>query len=140
MSERMAIAGVHRPLTPIEIAEDLESGLNSYGTCSLAARTIRQQHAELERLKRECSHIYDLLARIHHDGGQYAAEHGVEKACDDAEAQVVTWLETINNVDSLIEQARLAEREACAAVCEKSSFPAFTAKCFAADIRARAKP
>ena len=57
MTERTAInpaeiAGVHRPLTSIEIAEDLESGLNSYGTCALAAKTIREQHAEIERLQR----------------------------------------------------------------------------------------
>ena len=86
-----------------------------------AADMLRQQHAEIDRLKRERHHIYDLLARIHRDGGQYTAEHGVEKACDDAEAQVVAWLETINGIDALIEQARIAEREACAAVCEAIS-------------------
>ena len=32
---------------------------------------------------------------------------------DDAEAQVVAWLDTISGVDALIEQARIAEREAC---------------------------
>jgi len=73
--------------------------------------------AEIDLLKRERHHIYDLLARIHRDGGQYAAEHGAEKACDDAETQVVTWIGTSNDVDGLIEQARLAEREACAVVC-----------------------
>jgi len=65
--------------------------------------------------ERERHHIYDLLARIHRDGGQYAAEHGVEKACDDAEAQVVAWLDTINGIDALIEQARIAERAAISA-------------------------
>ena len=84
-----------------------------------ATKALRAQHAEIARLKRERHHIYDLLARIHRDGGQYTADHGVEKSCDDAEAQVVTWLETINSVDALIEQARIAEREACAALCEK---------------------
>ena len=29
--------------------------------------------AEIDRLKRERHHIYDLLARIHRDGGQYTA-------------------------------------------------------------------
>ena len=77
-----------------------------------AVKALRQQHAEIERLKRERHHIYDLLARIHRDGGQYAAEHGVEKACDDAESQVAAWLDTINSVDALIEQARIAERAA----------------------------
>ena len=86
-----------------------------------AADMLRQQHAEIDRLKRERHHIYDLLARIHRDGGQYTAEHGVEKSCDDAEAQVVTWIDTISGIDSLIEQARIAEREACAAVCEAIS-------------------
>ncbi|MER2626201.1 MAG: hypothetical protein ABTS22_19980 [Accumulibacter sp.] len=76
----------------------------------------RDAHAaEIDRLKRERHHIYDLLARIHRDGGQYTAEHGVEKACDDAEAQVVAWLETINGIDALIEQARIAERGAISA-------------------------
>ena len=93
--------------------------LHEYG--KKATDMLRQQYAEIDRLKRERHHIYDLLARIHRDGGQYAAEHGVEKACDDAEAQVVTWLATINGIDALIEQARLAEREACAAVCEAIS-------------------
>jgi len=81
-----------------------------------AADMLRQQHAEIDRLKRERHHIYDLLARIHRDGGQYTAEHGVEKSCDDAEAQVVAWLDTINGIDALIEQARIAEREACAQI------------------------
>ena len=75
---------------------------------------------EIDRLKRERHHIYDLLARIHRDGGQYTAEHGVEKSCDDAEAQVVAWIDTINGVDALIEQARIADSEACARICEKS--------------------
>ena len=82
----------------------------------------RDAHAaEIDRLKRERHHIYDLLARIHRDGGQYTAEHGVEKSCDDAEAQVVTWLDTLNGIDALIDQARIAEREACAAICDRMS-------------------
>ena len=81
-----------------------------------ATKALRAQHAEIARLKRERHHIYDLLARIHRDGGQYTADHGVEKSCDDAEAQVVTWLDTLSSVDALIEQARIAEREACAAL------------------------
>ena len=92
--------------------------LHEYG--KKATDMLRQQHAEIERLKRERHHIYDLLARIHRDGGQYTAEHGVEKACDDAEAQVTAWLDTINSVDALIEQARIAKSEACARICEKS--------------------
>ena len=84
-----------------------------------ATKALRAQHAEIARLKRERHHIYDLLARIHRDGGQYTADHGVEKSCDDAEAQVVAWLDTLNGVDALIEQARIAEREACALVCDE---------------------
>ena len=107
--------------TALEIALDLDAASCSSFVTLEAAEALRQQHAEIERLKRERHHIYDLLARIHRDGGQYAAEVGVEKACDDAEAQVVTWLDTINGIDALIEQARIAEREACAAVCEAIS-------------------
>jgi hypothetical protein len=79
----------------------------------------REAHAlEIERLKRERQHIYDLLARIHRDGGQYTAEHGVEKAWWQAEAQVATWLETISSVDELVKQEKIAESEACAVVYE----------------------
>ena len=85
------------------------------------AAAVAAERAEIERLKRERHHIYDLLARIHRDGGQYTADHGVEKSCDDAEAQVVTWLDTLSSVDALIEQARIAEREACAKTCEREA-------------------
>ena len=120
--------------TALEIADRLHEIY--YGkTGGEAVSMLRQQHAEIDRLKRERHHIYDLLARIHRDGGQYTAEHGVEKSCDDAEAQVVTWLETISSVDSLIEQARIAEREACSALCD--SFGAYGC---AIKIRERGKP
>ena len=101
--------------TALEIAIELDAASCSSFAKLEAAEALRQQHDEIDRLKRERHHIYDLLARIHRDGGQYAAEHGVEKACDDAEAQVVTWIDTISGIDSLIEQARIAERAACAA-------------------------
>ena len=106
--------------TPLEVAAMLADSMPICGRAAVIA--LRRQHAEIERLKRERHHIYDLLARIHRDGGQYTAEHGVEKSCDDAEAQVVAWLDTINNVDALVEQARIAEREACAVVCENGNF------------------
>ena len=96
-------------------------GLNIDTHCMGCTMAEREAHAiEFERLKRERHHIYDLLARIHRDGGQYAAEHGVEKACEDAESQVAAWLDTISEVDALIEQARIAKSEACARICEKS--------------------
>ena len=120
-------------LTALEIADKLDywtrSVMSIHNVPTLpklcdcgekAADMLRQQHAEIDRLKRERHHIYDLLARIHRDGGQYTAEHGVEKSCDDAEAQVVAWIDTINGVDALIEQARIADSEACARICEKS--------------------
>ena len=99
--------------TALEIALDLDAASCSSFAKLEAAEALRQQHDEIDRLKRERHHIYDLLARIHRDGGQYAAEHGVEKACEDAESQVAAWLDTISGVDALIEQARIAEREAC---------------------------
>ena len=102
--------------TALEIALDLDAASCSSFAKLEAAESLRQQHAEIERLKRERHHIYDLLARIHRDGGQYTAENGVEKACEDAESQVAAWLDTINSVDALIEQARIAEREACAQI------------------------
>ena len=81
--------------TALEIAIDLDSASCSSFVKLEAAEALRRQHAEIDRLKRERHHIYDLLARTHRDGGQYTAEHGVEKACDDAEAQVVAWLDTV---------------------------------------------
>ena len=104
--------------TALEIASRLEALIPIAG--GLAVEALRKQHDEIDRLKRERHHIYDLLARIHRDGGQYAAEHGVEKACEDAESQVAAWLDTISEVDALIEQARIAKSEACARICEKS--------------------
>ena len=107
--------------TALEIANKLDTWIAK--DSREAAAMLRQQRAEIDRLRRERHHIYDLLARIHRDGGQYTAEHGVEKSCDDAEAQVVTWIDTIIGIDSLIEQARIAEREACAAICESRITP-----------------
>ena len=107
-----------RERTTLEIASRLESLMPIAGRS--AVKALRQQHDEIDRLKRDRHHIYDLLARIHRDGGQYTAEHGVEKSCDDAEEQVAAWLDTINSVDALIEQARIAKSEACARICEKS--------------------
>lgn len=104
--------------TAMDVALDLDAAACSSFVKLEAAAMLRQQHAEIERLKRERHHIYDLLARIHRDGGQYTAENGVEKACEDAESQVTAWLETISSADALIEQARIAEREACALVCD----------------------
>ncbi len=106
--------------TALEIADQVDAYVIRTSIGAEAATMLRQQHAEIDRLKRERHHIYDLLARIHRDGGQYTAEHGVEKSCDDAEAQVVAWIDTINGVDALIEQARIADSEACARICEKS--------------------
>jgi len=109
-----------RERTALEIALDLDAASCSSFVKLEAAEALRKQHDEIDRLKRERHHIYDLLARIHRDGGQYAAEHGVEKACEDAESQVAAWLDTISEVDALIEQARIAKSEACARICEKS--------------------
>ncbi len=103
-----------------------------------AADMLRNQHEELLRMTKERTHIYNLLAIIHRDGGQYASEHGIEKACDDAGAQVATWLETINSVDALCEQARLAEREACADLCDL--LDASSPKRIAEAIRSRGNP
>ena len=72
--------------TALEIASRLEALMPIAGES--ATKALRAQHAEIARLKRERHHIYDLLARIHRDGGQYTAEHGVEKACDELEAML----------------------------------------------------
>lgn len=40
----------------------------------------------------EASMLRNLLARIHRDGGHYLEQHGLDKALEDADAQVVQWL------------------------------------------------
>lgn len=126
----------------------IEGGWTAAGICQYTKKC----EDEISSLKRDRHHAYDLLARIHMDGGQYAAEHGIEKACDDAEAQVVTWLDSLENLDSLCEQAERSERESCALVCDdlmesigitKDGFGACCENVLvscADAIRARAKP
>ena len=36
-------------------------------------------------IREEETHISNLLARIHRDGGHYEVEHGTDKACKDAD-------------------------------------------------------
>jgi predicted Zn-dependent protease len=40
----------------------------------------------------DASLLRELLAVIHRDGGHYVAEHGIEKAADDAQTKVIAWL------------------------------------------------
>lgn len=42
-----------------------------------------------ESIDAELKHSKNLLARIHRDGGNYTAKHGIEKSCHDAESAVV---------------------------------------------------
>jgi len=57
--------------------------------------TITEAAAMLEALSqsREAAdnRLFNLLARIHRDGGHYLGEHGIEKACADADEKVA-WL------------------------------------------------
>ena len=46
--------------------------------------------AAQEKVKANNQCVGDLLAVIHGDGGHYLAEHGLEKACKDAEKEVVS--------------------------------------------------
>jgi len=43
----------------------------------------------------EASMLRNLLARIHRDGGHYIEQHGLDKALEDAEAQVAVWLSAL---------------------------------------------
>ena len=99
------------------------------------SEAVAEERDRAEVLKRS---MLELLATIHRDGGQYAEKHGIEKTCDDAGAQVSTWLSKIESVDALCEQARLAEREECASVCE--GFDTCDPKHIAEAIRARSNP
>ncbi len=81
------------------------------------------QHA-LECSQREGMMLRNLLAVIHGDGGQHAKAMGIEQACTDAEkfvVEMISALDCVKNIDALIEQATLAEREACALTCVKQA-------------------
>lgn len=83
MNSQVEIAGVHRPLTAIEVAEDLEAGMNSYGTCSLAAGILRMQHAEIESLQMKLKAAQAALAEAIQDARE-AYDKGVEdQVCRD---------------------------------------------------------
>ncbi len=90
--------------TALEVAAILEDSMPICGRAAVIA--LRRQHAAIEQFKRERYHIHNLLAKIYRDGGQYVAEHGIEKACYDAEEQVVAWLDTFNSFDALIERLK----------------------------------
>lgn len=90
--------------TALEIAARLEALMPICGRAAVIA--LRRQHDKIEQFKRERYHIHNLLAKIYRDGGQYVAEHGIEKACYDAEEQVVAWLDTFNSFDALIERLK----------------------------------
>lgn len=55
----------------------------------LIAEECAALRAENEMLR---AALGNLLARIHRDGGHYIAAHGLNKAVEDAEVQVVKWL------------------------------------------------
>lgn len=90
--------------TALEVAARLEDSMPICGRAAVIA--LRRQHDKIEQFKRERYHIHNLLAKIYRDGGQYVAEHGIEKACYDAEEQVVAWLDTFNSFDALIERLK----------------------------------
>jgi len=89
-----------------------------------AAERIGLQAEEIDRMKQDKTrlHLLELLATIHRDGGQYAQKVGIKQACIDADAIVSGMSAQIDAVDNLIKQAALAEREACAQVCENGHF------------------
>jgi hypothetical protein len=84
-----------------------------------AAEAIKDLVQERDRLKKESVMLGNLLAVIHRDGGQHVEKVGIEQACSDAETIVSGAIVQIEEFDALIKQATLAEREACAAVCEQ---------------------
>ena len=72
------------------------------------------------RAEKQAAMLGNLLAVIHRDGGQYVQDKGLAQACADAEAIVTGMHGQIEAVDDLIEQAVLAEREACAMLVDES--------------------
>ncbi len=83
------------------LARDIDSadGIANAAIFEAAERLELQQH-EIDKLT---ASLGSLLAVIHRDGGHYLAEHGVEKACADAEAIVVSLRSEIARLQSIID-------------------------------------
>jgi Lar family restriction alleviation protein len=103
----------------------MESSTGTDLADAIAAWNRREEIKELvqerDSLKQDRTRLrlLELLAVIHRDGGQYVRGVGVAQACIDAEVIVAGMNEQIEAVDQLIQQAALAEREACALTCEQ---------------------
>lgn len=71
----------------------------------------------------EASMLRNLLARIHRDGGHYVEEHGLDKAVDDAEVQVVYFLSLHDRL--MRAEAALTELVRCKELKEKAEALAY---------------
>ncbi len=49
--------------------------------------------------------VQNLLAVLHGDGGQYLDEHGLEKACKDAEAKYYSLSDRIDSLEQVLSVA-----------------------------------
>lgn len=92
-------------MTDAEVAHYLEIGTISEtfhfmlrSAFDVRVAQLADARAEVAALKANNSahadltlQVQNLLALIFRDGGQYAAQHGLEKACRDAEVVLPTW-------------------------------------------------
>lgn len=57
--------------------------------------------SELAQLRKNERHLFNLLARIHRDGGQYTDKHGIDKAVTDADVFVAKLIGCVNETASI---------------------------------------
>lgn len=65
------------------------------------------------RLQMAEGRLHNLLARIHRDGGHYTEEHGVEKACRDADLRVAEAYGRIAELEVALRDACIGHADDC---------------------------
>ena len=89
---------------------EIYAGLREvFGIRENNAATARARQAVVDALaaqqpSTEAVALGNLLARIHGDGGHYIEQHGLAKACEDAEMLVATWKSVIPIKDDAIKR------------------------------------
>lgn len=65
----------------------------------LAELSGRRENAATKAEKRE-QQLGNLLARIHRDGGHYIDAYGWQRACEDADIIVTTWMSRLEAMEA----------------------------------------
>lgn len=89
---------------------------NLLGSLALLLRASEEARVKAER-ERD-----DLLCRIHRDGGHYISEHGIEKACQDADVIVATLNVQKDEAETALADMRRERDASDAALIEGAQF------------------